>query len=73
MKIKKLTNSVQSVTAESVIDAPEVKENPYKSARKNIMKAISQLQKIANDCPDCADKCKDSIANLSVIYFDLAE
>lgn len=76
MKIKKISANTE-VVAEDIKDTiePEVQTNdelsPFISSRKAIMEAMSQLQRVVVNKPDYADKAKEAIANLSVIYFDL--
>lgn len=79
MRIKKIQCNSE-VIAEPVVTPDidrevEVKDelSPFTTSRKAIMKAISELHNVANNKPDYADKAKEAIANLSVIYFDLAE
>lgn len=79
MKIKKIQCNSE-VIAEEVVTPDIEKEveakdqlSSFTTSRKAIMKAISELQNVANKKPEHADKAKEAIANLSVIYFDLAE
>lgn len=78
MKIKKLT-ATTDVIADDVAAEVEVKDeikdelSPWTTSRKAIMRAISELRRVATNKPEYADKAKDVMSNLSIIYFDLTE